>query len=641
MKNNNGLTDLMKAAQGWNEGDLEEVVKLLKAGADVNQADDNGATALSWAACKGQLEILGKLLDAGANVNQASKVGMTTMMHAAREGYEEIVAELLKRGADVNQVDDDGNTALSWTIRGHSQLNVRMGDIVDLLLKAGADIDHINSSGSTALNVAAHNGNKEAVNKLLDEGASSSLVVFDNIKDPDCAALIRKEYIIFKISTKQPILHEERAFLPTAKLTFLEKYIEDNKDLVTVYLKTKAKQITNKVIKKHHISDQETKFLDSREFSEYNPTLLNLFHKNGDLTSRAISSKLSKDAMTHIIDFLPTKEVFDLQNYWINLGMKELLTNNYQIQVEGKTRSLSSEEVQINNFESDKIIQLYREIIKNPGKIISFESAETISLSTLLEKYTMVESVSGVEESKESASQNEIQDQQEVVGVFAFHDLHYDNPFLNNPELVLRALKLGTTAFNHLLNVSKRSLDQGIDLLINLERAKEKSDSRQMELYAKIIDNNKLVVEKILAEEQSTKDNIIQVVSNIESDQLFTAIDHKDLDKIQNLVLMSQSLVNATNSAGNSALSMATILGHNQIANYLLAQGAYAPEYELNPETFDLKLPDFNPLNIGNLDQEREEVQFHWNLMHENNMLYTPLLGLGILTWLIADHKAL
>ena len=55
--------NLLKAAK---ENNVEGVLALLEAGADINFADELGQTALIFATCDGNKEIVQALLDAGA-----------------------------------------------------------------------------------------------------------------------------------------------------------------------------------------------------------------------------------------------------------------------------------------------------------------------------------------------------------------------------------------------------------------------------------------------------------------------------------------------------------------------------------------------------------------------------------------------
>eukprot|EP00731_Ephydatia_muelleri_P000708 Em0001g708a len=47
-------------------GDLEEMVRLLNQGADINGADKYGLTALMWASLRGHMDCVKELLEKGA-----------------------------------------------------------------------------------------------------------------------------------------------------------------------------------------------------------------------------------------------------------------------------------------------------------------------------------------------------------------------------------------------------------------------------------------------------------------------------------------------------------------------------------------------------------------------------------------------
>jgi ankyrin repeat protein len=94
-----GATPLYIAAQ---EGHLDVVRCLvLELHADVNQADQEGATPLYSAAYRGNLamvQVLVKELD--ADINQAKLNGGTPLMTATAEKHASIVRWLVKAGAD-------------------------------------------------------------------------------------------------------------------------------------------------------------------------------------------------------------------------------------------------------------------------------------------------------------------------------------------------------------------------------------------------------------------------------------------------------------------------------------------------------------------------------------------------------------
>lgn len=117
-------------------GDIAEVERLLRAGADVSLANSYGATAMSLAANVGDAAILKLLLDAGADVESPNAEGQTALMAVARTGNVEAAKLLVKRGANVNAVEQwGGQTALMWAAsRSHPEM-------VKFLVARGADVN--------------------------------------------------------------------------------------------------------------------------------------------------------------------------------------------------------------------------------------------------------------------------------------------------------------------------------------------------------------------------------------------------------------------------------------------------------------------------------------------------------------------
>ena len=125
------------------KGSTEQVLDLIKQGADVNAKDKEGRTPLIWAASKGQLELCNILLDKNdelnkqvlkgiqngwledevkkilknrVNVDAQSSEGETPLMGTAKNGYIEICKLLIKRAANINIKDKDGFTPLCYAV---------------------------------------------------------------------------------------------------------------------------------------------------------------------------------------------------------------------------------------------------------------------------------------------------------------------------------------------------------------------------------------------------------------------------------------------------------------------------------------------------------------------------------------------
>ncbi|MCP4748815.1 MAG: ankyrin repeat domain-containing protein [Desulfobacteraceae bacterium] len=145
-------------------GDVKWAKKWIDAGADVNQADNNGITLLHLAAHEGHIEVVKLLLShPNIDVNQADNNGITLLHLAARRGHVEIVKLLLSRpGIDVNKADNYGWTPLSMAAgRGHVEI------VKFLLSRPGIDVNKADKWSQTPLYWAAEYGHVDFVKLLL------------------------------------------------------------------------------------------------------------------------------------------------------------------------------------------------------------------------------------------------------------------------------------------------------------------------------------------------------------------------------------------------------------------------------------------------------------------------------------------
>ncbi len=140
----------------------EIVEMLLNHGANIEAKDGNENTSLQRVAWR-NLEIVKLLLDRGAQVNTKNVHGTTPLHQAANRGQTAIVDLLLDHGADINaERSFNGDTPLHWSVAS------RWGRIetVKLLIDGGADIDAKNKDGDTPLDDAVRNGKLEAVSLI-------------------------------------------------------------------------------------------------------------------------------------------------------------------------------------------------------------------------------------------------------------------------------------------------------------------------------------------------------------------------------------------------------------------------------------------------------------------------------------------
>jgi ankyrin repeat protein len=134
--------------------------------ADVNAHEDDGTTALHWAAYHDDLPLLRQLIKAGAKVNVTNDYGSTPLAEAAERADPEALRILLDAGADVESPNAQGQTAL---------MTVARTDVVEAAKVLVAHGAKVNASekwrGQTALMWASAQGRAAMVQFLVAHGA--------------------------------------------------------------------------------------------------------------------------------------------------------------------------------------------------------------------------------------------------------------------------------------------------------------------------------------------------------------------------------------------------------------------------------------------------------------------------------------
>ena len=189
-RNGDGSTPLQWAVFN---GDVAEVKRLLRAGADVSLANNYGVTPMSLAAEVGNADMLAVLLEAGANVESPNADGQTALLAVARTGNVKAAQLLLNEGAKIEAREKwGGQTPLMWaSARRHPAM-------MRLLIAKGADVNarstvrdyqrhvtaegrpkSLDSGGLTPLLYAARENCMACVDVLLESKADI------NLPDPD------------------------------------------------------------------------------------------------------------------------------------------------------------------------------------------------------------------------------------------------------------------------------------------------------------------------------------------------------------------------------------------------------------------------------------------------------------------------
>lgn len=96
------------------EGNIEEVQRLVEAGADLSTKDGSGLTALHLAAWNGHTKTAAVLLEHGALVHAKSNYGSTPLHAASDKGHHETAQLLLNKSATVDATNNGGLTPLHY-----------------------------------------------------------------------------------------------------------------------------------------------------------------------------------------------------------------------------------------------------------------------------------------------------------------------------------------------------------------------------------------------------------------------------------------------------------------------------------------------------------------------------------------------
>jgi acyl-CoA-binding protein len=104
------LNDVDKTLLDWAKEGAIDKVKQLSETQDINQWDEEGMTALHWAADRGNIDMMQCLITLKADVNFQDSEGQTALHYAASCGHVKVLEMLLSHQADAKLVDKEGDT---------------------------------------------------------------------------------------------------------------------------------------------------------------------------------------------------------------------------------------------------------------------------------------------------------------------------------------------------------------------------------------------------------------------------------------------------------------------------------------------------------------------------------------------------
>ncbi len=167
---NNDATISYEASKAlWNalqENDTAAAQQAINDGADIDISNEDGFTALMFAAGQKNLAIVQELLEKGADTTARDKYNKTVLLQMSERGIEDINKALLQKDANgkpacnPNEADQFGKTPLMHAAqRSYTPL-------VIMLIEAGADTLAIDSIGRSALFYAREARNAGIVDLL-------------------------------------------------------------------------------------------------------------------------------------------------------------------------------------------------------------------------------------------------------------------------------------------------------------------------------------------------------------------------------------------------------------------------------------------------------------------------------------------
>lgn len=164
--------DLHAAAQ---RGDTAEIARLAAAGADVEERDGSGRTAVHIAAFAGHGAALGALGAVGADMNALEGGRYDAVTIAAVADDTATLAAALAAGNEPDNVTSvwDGNALIAAAHEGNHES-------IAILISAGSKLDHVNSLGWTAIieSIVLGDGgprHQESLKRLIEAGADRTI----------------------------------------------------------------------------------------------------------------------------------------------------------------------------------------------------------------------------------------------------------------------------------------------------------------------------------------------------------------------------------------------------------------------------------------------------------------------------------
>jgi len=183
----NGFTPIHYAA-GYGHVQLLRSFQQFELPMDMKAANENQATCLHMACCRGSIACVEFLLNAGVPIETTDAGGCTPLIVTAKNGHAPLAIYLINKGANIRHVDMEGDTVLHWAAY------TGQTDLVQLLLRFGLNPAQLDNFDQTPLHNACVKGSINTVREILKQDGMAQVLDWrdKNGKTPKMLAEGRK-----------------------------------------------------------------------------------------------------------------------------------------------------------------------------------------------------------------------------------------------------------------------------------------------------------------------------------------------------------------------------------------------------------------------------------------------------------------
>jgi ankyrin repeat protein len=521
------------------EGAQEKVTNLLDKIKDIDIPNENGYTPLHWAVLMGQEEIVSILISRGARVNTTLPNGYTPLHNAVYLGNRNIVQLLIDHGADIYVTNQQSKGLLDLAVEwGKEEIipllkplhraleNGDLNQVSDIVKKNPNSVNIKDEQGWYPLHLAVRTSHLEIVEFLIDKGADI------NARGP------------YGITPLRRALESDQQMIANS---LLEKGARDQSDALLLQKKLKEREAiiwylfyTGWVIKtKSYLLIFDYVTLDHFALSPNTPSCLS----SGDINPQQIKDQ-------NVVVFVPI--IRDQNHINTLLSWKETIKDITYIIGEDKVKDPSA-------------------LYIAPRRQKKIKNMEIITIGTTGFGEGFVVKADGLtifyggdhESSDQSWSlfTREIDYLQDKIKGFdmIFLQMIFQEE-LNSSKGVFYALEKLKPAvfFPNTAIASTPSYRQFIrEVAVKKINSKIKSAENRGDLFFYNSNKNSLIL-----------------IKQLDAHEIHDAVRQGDIGKVRALLHDNPKIVNAKDDRGRTPLFFASMRGHREIAQLLIANGA-------------------------------------------------------------------